>query len=76
MGPIFYIHIPGYFSRGYRRAGGRLPRRWKRLARIVDLNRMCQGLSREETPAEAVEEMVEPVGELNFSVTKIRWQVF
>jgi len=48
-----------HFSQGYVLGGGRLPDEWRRLARIVDLIALCEGLSRDELPRDVVEELVD-----------------
>jgi fructokinase len=46
------------FSRGYLDAGGKLPEDWRDLARTVDLADLCAILSREDAPADAVNDVI------------------
>jgi aminoglycoside phosphotransferase (APT) family kinase protein len=39
-----------WFSRGFVEHGGRLPKDWRRLARVIDLTSLCEILSRQELP--------------------------
>lgn len=48
-----------HFSAAYVRAGGCLPRDWRRLARLVDLAALAESLSREQLPEALVPELVE-----------------
>ena len=50
-----------HFSAGYLHAGGRLPRDWRRLARLIDLVALCESLTREQLPDAVVPELVELV---------------
>jgi aminoglycoside phosphotransferase (APT) family kinase protein len=47
------------FSRGFLAHGGRLPRDWRRLARVVDLTSLCEILSRDVLPDDVVSEVRE-----------------
>jgi len=51
------------FSQGYERGGGKLSEDWRRLARIVDLTRLCEILAQEKLPADVVIEVAELVRE-------------
>ena len=48
-----------HFSVGYVRAGGRLPHDWRSLARIVDLAALCESLTHDRLPNDAIAEIVE-----------------
>jgi aminoglycoside phosphotransferase (APT) family kinase protein len=50
-----------HFSRGYTSAGGILPEDWWRLARIVDLTRQCQTLTRSGLSEMVVDEVADLV---------------
>jgi aminoglycoside phosphotransferase (APT) family kinase protein len=50
-----------HFSAGYRRAGGRLPHDWRRLARLVDLVALCESLTHDQLPDDVITELVELV---------------
>ena len=53
--------VEPHFSAGYVRAGGRLPRDWRRLARWVDLLSLCESLTHDELPDDVIPELVELV---------------
>jgi fructokinase len=46
-----------YFSQGYLSAGGKLPDRWRRLARILDLIALCESLTHDDLDASIAEEL-------------------
>jgi aminoglycoside phosphotransferase (APT) family kinase protein len=48
-----------HFAEGYRRAGGELPRDWRRLARCVDLLAICESLTHDALPDAAAAELAE-----------------
>ncbi len=50
-----------YFSEGYLSAGGRLPDRWRRLARITDLIALCESLTHDDLATPIAEELAELV---------------
>jgi aminoglycoside phosphotransferase (APT) family kinase protein len=50
-----------HFSRGYLDAGGKLPQGWRVLARVLDMSRLCESLTREELPASVETELAELV---------------
>jgi aminoglycoside phosphotransferase (APT) family kinase protein len=50
-----------HFSTGYLRAGGQLPDDWRRLARCVDLVAICESLTHDHLPDDAIAELVEVV---------------
>ena len=52
-----------HFSQGYECGGGKLPEDWRRLARVVDLTRLCETLTQEILPADVVTEVAELVRE-------------
>jgi aminoglycoside phosphotransferase (APT) family kinase protein len=52
-----------HFSQGYERGGGKLPEDWRRLARVVDLTRLCEILTEEKLPADVATEVAELVRE-------------
>jgi Ser/Thr protein kinase RdoA (MazF antagonist) len=51
-----------HFSTGYLHAGGKLPERWRRLARIVDLIALCESLTHDGLPGPIALELAELVG--------------
>jgi len=53
--------VEPHFSAGYVRAGGRLPRDWRRLARWVDLLSLCESLTHDKLPDGVMPELVELV---------------
>jgi len=48
-----------HFSRGYRDGGGELPAEWRLLARASDLVSLCEMLTRDGVPPEAITEITE-----------------
>jgi fructokinase len=50
-----------HFSEGYARAGGKLPKNWRQLARLLDLTALCESLTHDELPADVEAELVELV---------------
>lgn len=50
-----------HFSKGYVRAGGRLPHDWRRLARLLNLVALCESLTHDELPDDVVAELIELV---------------
>ena len=50
-----------HFSDGYLHAGGRLPRNWRQLARLVDLTALCESMTHDQLPDTVVAELVELV---------------
>jgi aminoglycoside phosphotransferase (APT) family kinase protein len=50
-----------HFSAGYLRAGGTLPRDWRRLARLLGLTALCDSLTHDQLPDTVVAELVELV---------------
>jgi fructokinase len=67
-----HLHRPSrepHFSRGYQRAGGKLPEAWWQLARIVGLSRQCETLTQLDLPAEIVTEVAELVRETTAEVS-------
>jgi len=50
-----------HFSPGYLHAGGRLPHGWRRVARLIDLVALCEGLMHDGLPDAVVPELVELV---------------
>jgi aminoglycoside phosphotransferase (APT) family kinase protein len=52
-----------HFSQGYECGGGKLPEDWRRLARVVDLTRLCETLTEEKLPTPVVTEVAELVRE-------------
>jgi aminoglycoside phosphotransferase (APT) family kinase protein len=50
-----------HFSRGYLDAGAKLPEDWRVVARVLDMSRLCESLTREELPASVETELVELV---------------
>ena len=59
--PAARLLIEPHFSAGYARAGGHLPRDWRRLARLIDLVALCRSLTQPELPDAFVPELVELV---------------
>ncbi len=53
--------VEPHFSNGYLHAGGKLPRKWRQLARVVDLTALCESLTHDELPETVVSELVELV---------------
>lgn len=53
--------VEPHFSSGYLQAGGRLPRDWRRWARVVDLVALCESLTHEALPGPTVAELIELV---------------
>ena len=50
-----------HFSDGYLHAGGRLPRNWRQLARLLDLTALCESLTHDQLPDTVVAELAELV---------------
>jgi len=50
-----------HFSKGFTDAGGVLREDWRRLSKIFDLSALCELLTRESLPADAVAETVEVI---------------
>jgi aminoglycoside phosphotransferase (APT) family kinase protein len=53
--------VEPYFSTGYQRAAGALPPDWPRLARLLDLAAICEGLTHSGLPPAAGPELVDLV---------------
>jgi len=51
--------IEPHFSMGYVAADGELPEDWLHTARLIDLTRLCESLTRDYLPEEFVPELVE-----------------
>jgi len=56
-----YPLLEPHFSEGYLQAGGRLPKRWRRLARVLDLVGLCESLTHDDLPDAPVAELLELV---------------
>ncbi len=50
-----------HFSEGYLHGGGKLPRNWRQLARVVDLTALCESLTHDDLPETVVLELLELV---------------
>jgi aminoglycoside phosphotransferase (APT) family kinase protein len=54
MRPVLDPH----FSTGYLHAGGKLPKNWRQLARVLDLASLCESFTHDELPDDVVGELV------------------
>jgi Ser/Thr protein kinase RdoA (MazF antagonist) len=51
------------FSAGYLDAGGKLPKNWRQLAKVLDLASLCENLTHDELPDAVVAELIAIVSE-------------